>query len=63
MAQSVRHLTLDFGSYHDLMVREFEPRVGLCADSLDSPSSDSLSPSLSAPPLLMLSLSFKINKH
>ena len=23
----------DFGSGHDLVVREFEPRVGLCADS------------------------------
>ena len=23
----------DFGSGHDLAVREFEPRVGLCADS------------------------------
>ena len=23
----------DFGSGHDLTVREFEPRVGLCADS------------------------------
>ena len=25
-------LTLDFGSGHDLAVREFEPRVRLCAD-------------------------------
>ena len=26
-------LSTDFGSGHDLTVREFEPRVGLCADS------------------------------
>ena len=25
--------TSDFGSGHDLAVREFEPHVGLCADS------------------------------
>ena len=47
----------DFGSGHDLAVYEFEPCVGLCADS-----SDSVFPSLSAPPLLMLCLSLsKIN--
>ena len=33
VAQSVRLLTLDFGSRHDLTVRGFEPRVGLHADS------------------------------
>ena len=27
MAQSVKHLTLDLGSGHDLTVGEFEPRV------------------------------------
>ena len=27
------HEASDFGSGHDLMVREFEPRVGLCANS------------------------------
>ena len=31
VAQSVERP--DFGSGHDLAVREFEPRVGLCADS------------------------------
>ena len=31
MAQSVKRLTLDFGSGCDLMVREFEPCVGLRA--------------------------------
>ena len=65
MVQSVKCLTLDLGSSHDLMVCEFKPHVGLCADSAE-PASDSLSPSLSAPPLLSLSLSLslsKINKH
>ena len=32
MAQLVEHLTLDFGSGHDLVVHEFKPHVGLCAD-------------------------------
>ena len=40
----------NFGSGHDLTAREFEPRVGLCADgsaqSLE-PVSDSVSPPLS----------------
>ena len=51
MAQSVEpcQLTLDFGSGNDLRVREFEPRVGLWADSSE-PAWDSVSPSLSAPP-------------
>ena len=26
-------LSTDFGSGHDLAVREFKPRIGLCADS------------------------------
>ena len=48
----------DLSSGHDLMVREFKPRVGLCADSSEpGAASDSVSPSLSAPPLLMLCLS------
>ena len=55
-AQSLKHLTLDFGSGHDLTVRGMDPRVGLCADGTQ-PAWDSLSPSLSAPPLLALSLS------
>ena len=55
----------DFGSGHDLAVREFEPCVrgsGLTARSLE-PASDSVSPSLSAPPplALCLSLALKIN--
>ena len=61
MAQSVKRLTLDFRSGHDLTVREFEPHVRLPADSTSTePAGDSLSPSLSSPP--PLSLSLKINK-
>ena len=56
MAQLVRDPTLDFGSGHDLMVHGIEPLVGLCADSAEL-ALDSLSPSLSAPSLLTLSLS------
>ena len=33
VAQSVKRPTLGFGSGHDLTVREFEPCIGLCADS------------------------------
>ena len=62
MAQSVKCLTLDFGLGHDPTVREFKPRAGLCADNIE-PAWDSLSPSLSAPPLLTYSLSLKINKY
>ena len=35
MAQSVKHLTFDFSSGHDLMVHEFEPHMGLHADSVE----------------------------
>ena len=52
---------LIFGSGHDLTVHGIKPRIGLCADSAE-PARDSLFPSLSAPPLLSLSLSLKINK-
>ena len=61
MAQLVKHLT----SGHDLMVHEFEPQVKLCADSVE-PALDSVSPSLSAPSPLALSLSLSLsrkNKH
>ena len=61
MAQSVKHLTLDFSSGNDLMVCWMEPQVGLQADSVE-PAWDSLFPSLSAsPPIHALSLSLKIN--
>ena len=59
MAQSVKHQTLDFGSAHDLTVREIEPRVRLWADSVE-PTWDSLS--LCPSPALLLSLSLKTNE-
>ena len=65
-AQSVKHLTLDFGSGHELTVGETEPHIRLQANSTE-PARDSLSPSLSAPPQLAqslnlsLSVSLKIN--
>ena len=61
MAQAVRHLTLDLGSGHDLIVCGFEPRIGLCADGAE-PAWDSVSLSLSAPSTHSLSLPLKINK-
>ena len=50
----VKHPSLDFGSGHDLAVHEIRPCLW-CTDSSET-AWDSLSPSLSAPPLL------KINK-
>ena len=41
MAQSVKCLTLDFDSGHDLMVCEIEPQVGFCTDR-EEPAWDSL---------------------
>ena len=61
MAQLVMHLTLDFSSGHDLMVCEFEARVGLSADSLE-PTWDSLLLSLSAPPPLMPAHALSLSK-
>ena len=55
-AQSVKLSALDFGSGHDLTVHEFEPHVGVCADSLES-AWDSLSL------FLPCSLCLKINNH
>ena len=55
VAQLVKCLALDFGSDHDLMVYEIEPYSRFCANSME-PAWDSLSPSLSTPPLLSLSL-------
>ena len=57
MAQLVKCLTLDFGSGHDLTVGETEPHVGFCTDSTE-PVADSLS----APPLLVLTLSLPLSK-
>ena len=56
VAQSVKRRTLDFSSGRDLIVCGIEPRVWLCTDSV-KPALDSLSPSLSATPPLVLSLS------
>ena len=52
----------NFGSGHDLAVREFEPRVSsvLTAQSLE-PVSDSVSPSLSVLPLLTFCLSLSLS--
>ena len=61
MAQLVECLTLDLGSGHGLTVCEIKPHVGLCADSVE-PAWDSLSLSVSAPPLHARALSLKINK-
>ena len=52
MVQSVQRPTLDFGSGRDLTVSEFELCVRLCSTR---PAGDSLSLSLSAPPLRTLS--------
>ena len=52
-AQSVKHVTLDFSSGQDLMVREVEPHIGAVSAE---PAWDSLSPSL------LLSPPFKIKK-
>ena len=54
MARSGKRLTLDLSSGHDLTVCEFEPRVGLCADSVE-PAWDSVSSSLYPSPALSFS--------
>ena len=59
VAQSVGCLTLDFGSGHDLTVCAFESHISLCTQCLGF----FLSLSLSAPPVLSLSLSLEINKE
>ena len=62
MVQWVKRPTLGFGSGHDLAVCGFESRIGLHADSVEPPW-DSLSPLLSAPSPVTLSVSpSKINK-
>ena len=58
MAQSTEHLTLDFGSGHDLTVHGIEPRTGLCGDSVE-PAWDSLSPLSLTIPMLVHYLSKK----
>ena len=53
----------DFGSGHDLTVRGFEPRVGLCADSSEPGSwfGFYVSPSLCPSHAHALSLSLSLN--
>ena len=59
MAQAVKCPTLEFGSGHDLTVDEFDPNIGSALAGWDP-----LSPSLSAPCPLTLSLPLsKINKQ
>ena len=61
MAQSVKCLSLDSSSGHDLVVREIKPHAGLCADSAVRSLVGILSlSSLCDPPLLLHSL--KMNK-
>ena len=62
VAQPVKCLTLDFVPGH--MVQEVSPELGFALTAWTEPAWDSLSPSLFAPPLLVLSLSvsLKINK-
>ena len=61
VAQAVKPLTLDLRSGHDLTVGEFKPHIGFCAANADGAGLDSLSPFLSAP--LQLVLSLKINEY
>ena len=51
VAQLVKQMTLGFGSGHGLTIHEIEPPLGFV------PAWNSLSPSFSVPPLLLLSLS------
>ena len=60
MAQSVKHLTLDFSSGHDLTVRGFEPHTGLCAQSTE-PALDAVSLSLLLQHMHILSLSLSLS--
>ena len=58
MALSVKPVTLDFSSGHDLTVCGFKPHIGLCADRVE-PASDSLSVSL---PTRTLCLKIKLQQ-
>ena len=58
VAQSVKRLTLGFGSGHDLTICGIEPCVRLCTDSSE-PAWDSLFPSLCLCPSPMLDRSLK----
>ena len=60
-AQSVKCLTLDFSSGHDITVHGFEPCPGLYADGTE-PTWDPLSLSLCPSPAYALSLSLSLSK-
>ena len=51
-----------FGSGHDLAVREFEPRVGLCADSSEPGACFRFCVSLSLCPSPVHALSLSVSK-
>ena len=55
----------DFGSGRDLIVREFEPRVGLCADSSEPGACFGfcVSLSLDPSPARALSVSLSLSKE
>ena len=60
--QSFKQQTLGIGSGYDLLVRDFEPHTGLCADSTES-AWDSVSLlSLLLPHSCLLAHSLNINK-
>ena len=52
----------DFGSGHDLTVREFEPHVGLCADSSEPGASFRFCVFLSLCPSPAHALSLSVSK-
>ena len=62
MVQSAEHPTFELGPGHDLMVREIEPRVGLCVDSTEAAWNSLPLPLCSSPAhaFSLLSLSLKI---
>ena len=62
VAQFAKHLILDFGSGHDLIVWGIGPRVVLCADSAQ-PAWDSLSPCLSASPPFVHAFSLSLSQN
>ena len=62
MAQKVEHLTVDFGSGHDLTAQEFEPHIGLCNGSMKS-AWDSVSLLLPPPFVRALELSLFVSNN
>ena len=64
MAQSVKHPTLNFSLGHDLVIREF-PSLSPASGAVLTvePSWDSVSPSLSAPPLLTLTHTHSLSQN